>query len=306
MSDGLTPQQRRLVQAHRRSLTELRNVTSNRVRALFDRLDSYRDADVAPFVESVIPVVQRSQEGAARLRAAMVARAVGAPTPTLDLERVTGAAVRNGTPPEVVYTRPFRQLWQDLGDRVPFSEAKDRAAQRAGDLASMDVMLASRQSAVESGEAITYNRSTRANVRYWQRVAEGNACQFCLLASTQRYKMEDLMPLHDHCTCDVLPLDSGADQVIDPDLLYRLRAESVSVTRENGETYIYGEKATPNYDWESKVSPDVKAAVDAQAQADPPAADAPAPAVAIKEHGELGPVLVNPDHKFTGPYDLND
>jgi hypothetical protein len=298
----VTPAQRRLVEAHRRSLTQLRTVTARQVQGVFDRLGSYDRADVPRFVNAAVPIVERSQSMAARLRAAMVARAVGAPVPTLDMQAVTGAAVRNGTPPEAVYVRPFKELWRGLDDGKRFVDARDGASQRAGNLADTDVFLASRQATVETGRLVNADRPSRSRLRYWQRVADGNACNFCLLASTQRYTMEDLMPLHDHCTCDVLPLTSDSDQVVDPDLLYRLRSEGVTVTRENGETYIYGEKATPNYDWESKVSPEVRAEIDAQRGPVPD--DAPAPAVAIKEHGELGPVLVNPEHTFTGPADV--
>lgn len=60
----------------------------------------------------------------------------------------------------------------------------------------------------------------------WRRVTEPGACEFCLLASTQRYHTKDLHPLHEHCRCSVAPVVGLKDpgHVLNKDLLQRLKA----------------------------------------------------------------------------------
>lgn len=98
-------------------------------------------------------------------------------------------------------------------------------------------------------------------VSHYRRVPDGAACTFCLTASTQRYKAADLMPLHSHCGCTVAPLASGATHIVDKPLLDRLKAAS------GRDDYWNGPKA----------------------------------AIAVHQHGELGPVLTQRGQHFTGP-----
>lgn len=98
-----------------------------------------------------------------------------------------------------------------------------------------------------------------AGVTHYRRVPDSTACTFCLTASTQRYAAADLMPLHNRCGCTVAPLRADAPLVIDRDLRDRLRAAS------GRDDYWNDRKA----------------------------------AIAVREHGELGPVLVQADHQFT-------
>lgn len=99
---------------------------------------------------------------------------------------------------------------------------------------------------------------------HYRRVPDANACTFCLTASTQRYNSADLMPLHARCGCTVAPLAAGAPLVVDKALVARLKAAS----------------DRPDY-WND-----------------------PKAAVAVREHGELGPVLVARNQKFSGPGDI--
>jgi hypothetical protein len=98
----------------------------------------------------------------------------------------------------------------------------------------------------------------------YRRVPDATACTFCLTASTQAYRTVDLMPLHARCGCAVAPLPADAPLVIDRDLLDRLKASS----------------GRDDY-WNDRRA-----------------------AIAIREHGELGPVLTAKSHAFTGPGDI--
>ena len=64
-------------------------------------------------------------------------------------------------------------------------------------------------------------------IRAYRRVLTGREnCALCLVASTQRYWVEDLLPIHPGCDCNVQPLPPGMEdsQVIDQDLLERAHA----------------------------------------------------------------------------------
>jgi hypothetical protein len=58
----------------------------------------------------------------------------------------------------------------------------------------------------------------------YRRVTDGNACRRCLLASTQRYHVGDLLPIHPRCGCTVVPIVGTTDpgHVIDEETLRRL------------------------------------------------------------------------------------
>jgi hypothetical protein len=46
----------------------------------------------------------------------------------------------------------------------------------------------------------------------YQRVPDAGACAFCRLVAGQRYRTDQLMPLHNHCGCgvDVITADNRA------------------------------------------------------------------------------------------------
>lgn len=105
-----------------------------------------------------------------------------------------------------------------------------------------------------------------AGITHYKRVPDGTACVFCLTASTKRYVSADLMPMHTRCGCSVMPLVGAAadSPVADHALLARLKASS----------------DRPDY-WND-----------------------PKAAIAVREHGELGPVLTHAGDDFTSPADL--
>jgi hypothetical protein len=127
----------------------------------------------------------------------------------------------------------------------------------------------------ESTAALDVALSTRAaaveyargnrRISQWERVPDEMACTFCLVASTQTYSSGDLMPLHNNCGCTVSPLGAGDGNAGDTDLLEQISASS----------------DRPDY-WNDRGAADV-----------------------IREHGELGPVLVDPEDTFTGPDGLD-
>jgi hypothetical protein len=120
----------------------------------------------------------------------------------------------------------------------------------------------------------TFGRDDR--VVGYRRVLTGREdCGICAVAATQRYRKANLAAIHGGCDCGVQPIYAGRDpgQVIDPDGLDRVH-ESIAER--------FGTDA-----------------VDATARA-----AAYWPQIAVREQGELGPVLTIRAHAFTSPADL--
>jgi len=129
-----------------------------------------------------------------------------------------------------------------------------------------DAMKLARERAVSAANTDVHlsarlgaNTAMKAHkIRYYRRVPDPTACAFCLTASTQRYSTGDLMPLHAYCGCSVMPLIGASEHIIDPDLLARLKAST-------GRSDYWND---------------------------------PAAATAVRDHGELGPVLVHAGDNF--------
>ena len=168
-------------------------------------------------------------------------------TPIVLPEQVTGAALRNGTPPEEVYSRPIIEVRRELRRRRRIDRAREAARQRALVLADTDAALAHRFAAASAFETLGFTQ--------YRRVPTGRSCDLCRTAAEQFYNVAQLLPIHPHCDCRVLP--------------------------------VHSEVRVPQRDLPKSPAP--------SAPADP----------VVREHGELGPVLVDRSHAFTGPGDLD-
>jgi hypothetical protein len=105
----------------------------------------------------------------------------------------------------------------------------------------------------------------------YRRVLEGRkSCGLCIVASTQRYHKDDLMPIHGHCDCGVEPIFGDADpgQVVDTSTLEGVHAaieERFGVSDRSGRDPVDFRQVLVTH-----------------------------------EHGELGPVLAVKGQQFTG------
>jgi hypothetical protein len=109
---------------------------------------------------------------------------------------------------------------------------------------------------------------------YYVRTLQGERdCALCLIASTQRYRKEALLPIHPGCDCGVEPVRADFDpgQVIDE---AKLEAIHAAVQAALGES----DRAGRAVDY-SKV-------------------------IIQHNHGEIGPVLGYRGQRFTGPEDI--
>ncbi|MFJ8755672.1 hypothetical protein [Streptomyces cyaneofuscatus] len=233
----------------------------------FDSLGSYRDADAALFIERVLPVVLGVQQQLGQITDAYLSAVIadmmgGATAPA-------GAALSDelrGVPPEDVYRRPFVQVWTALSHGHDPADAIGQGRTRLLSITETDLQLARTHAARDSME--------RGGARYFRRrLSSGKNCALCTIASTQRYRVENLMPIHPGCHCKPEPLPGNRDpgHVIDEQLLKDAHA---AIARDLGESDAGGR--APDYR-------DV---------------------IITREHGEYGPLLAVRRNNFTGPDDL--
>lgn len=233
-------------------------------------LGSWRGEDVDRFQRSALPVILAGQRQIATLTTSYLERLyreIDEESRTeLDLDRVTGRALR-GVDPEEVYRRPFIDVWTALSKGESFDVALDRGSHRLETLTQTDLQLARTHTVREVGDDMP-------RFEYTVRVLEGEYdCALCMIASTQRYRKRDLAPIHPGCDCTIklIKADEDPGQIIDEERLERIH----DLVEEALGTFDRGGRAM-DY---RKI-------------------------IIAREHGEIGPVLGYRGQRFTGPDDI--
>ena len=206
-------------------------------------------------------------------------------SPRIDPDQVLGARLRAGTPPIEVYKRPVITTRAQLASGKSLAESIRIGGTRAVATADTDVMLAHRVSAGDAFEALGFE--------YFRRVPTGKSCDLCLAASTQRYRTGNLMPIHGHCDCRVMPIYEREDpgQVINRELLAQRNVRDAIDDRSRRRSARSRSAAEDLPDSNIDAGRRFLESIGA-------------PDRLVREHGELGPMLVDPRHSFTGPDDL--
>ncbi|QWW20137.1 hypothetical protein I6B53_03300 [Schaalia sp. 19OD2882] len=207
-----------LAQVYDAQVHEIRSAVEAFGRAVWASLPYYRDSAIEEMIAAIVPRVRAGQLQTANLtRAYMVecARELGwkLALPPIDEEAVTGL---RGVDPQAVYRRPGVQVWNGLSEGKPLD-----AAVRAGELRLIQLIGGDMQNA----KRVQSRDSMRAmGGQYYRRILTGREnCALCVIASTQRYHVKDLLPIHPGCDCNVgpLPPELAMRQVIDEETLER-------------------------------------------------------------------------------------
>lgn len=247
------------------------------VRTVWTALGSHRDADVERMIRMVVPKVEAGQLQVARLTDAYLARLAGRAPRGVDQADVTGAAARPGTTPDEVYRRPAVATYTALSEGKPYSTAVDLGLARLVSIAATDLQLAMRRQE---------QASMRGLFPYYRRVVTGRGCALCAIASTQRYHVGDLKPIHPGCHCTVAPGLANGDpgRVLNGG---RLEAIHDAILEQVGER--------------DRGARDLSIGkTDAQGR---PLSDF-TELIVTHEHGEYGPTLAWRSDGFTGPRDV--
>lgn len=236
-------------------VAQIRDFTTRSLVGVWGGLGSWRDADVARFTRVAVPKVQAAQIATARATASHLGGTVARD------EVLTARKVD----PKVEYLRPAKVVWKALASGAPIVEAVAAGTVRLNSLISTDLQLAKTTQARRSLEANGFE--------YFRRVLTGaENCALCSIASTQRYFVRDLMPIHPGCDCGVEGV--GAD--FDPGQVLDRAALEESHARVGEIAEIDRGGRNPDY----------------------------RQLIIDREHGEIGPLLTWRSDHFTGPADI--
>jgi hypothetical protein len=259
------------------AVAEVRKRTADYAALLWKAQSGFRDDDVATFTRRMVPAVQSAQVRTAALTSSYIARTTGEkPVPVVRADVVGG----RGIDPVEVYTRPAVTVRTQLSQGASYADAVGAGLVRLQSIAAMDLQM----SKVRQSRASLQ----RSSYQFYARVLTGNEnCALCTIASTQRYRRGNLMPIHPGCDCGIEPLPRGAfpNQVIDQDLLDRTHEQIAAKlgSSDRGARNLGIGKAT---------------AID-----DKPISDFTELIIA-RDHGDMGPVLTWRADRFTGPANL--
>lgn len=234
-------------------------------------------AAAARFVAALLPISLGAQRTVAAQVVARFNQMARPPEPVaVNPETVTGEALR-GVDPVRVYERPFKEVKWRLSQGKTLGEALAAGQRRAESIVRTDFQLArthtSRAVAQQYNQRPTPGR--HGKVVGYRRVlgSNPNHCALCILASTQGYNVENLMPIHPGCGCtvDYIFEDDyrAREQVIDPSLAQQVHN---IVRRDLGESYV-----DPGARLGDAHYRDI---------------------IIVNDHGELGPVLGVRGHHF--------
>lgn len=239
----------------------------------WDRLRSWREADIEAFVAAILPIVTGGQLQVANLTAAYLATleraATGAPANPVGVSRSMVTDLR-GVAAAEVYRRAGPAVWTALSQDKPLAVAARMGRERALVMVETDLQLAETRTA-----QVAVAGSTRT-VGYRRKLTGRESCGVCAVASTQRYRKAELLPIHARCDCKVVPIygDRDPGRVLNRDVLDSLKGE---LTERFGTAYS---------DRNDKGVTSLKSLV------------------VTHQNGELGPVLARRGDHFTGPSDL--
>lgn len=214
----------RLAKAHQQQLLFIRSSAMAAVGALWDRMVTGPEDDVldrwVPLAAAAVQAAQTAAAAAAIGHVSQAVRVAGAtPEPTPSEVRPAAFAEPRGVPTATVLVRSIIQVRRSLGEGKLFMDAMSEGRARAVQTAATDPALSARAANQAAMRA-------QPRVVGYRRVPDGSACQFCLLASTRRYTVSDLMPIHPGCGCTVAPIVGSNDpgEVLDRALVDQLMA----------------------------------------------------------------------------------
>lgn len=181
---------------------------------------------------------------------------------------------RLGVDPAEVYLRPVESYRFERSRGTPHEEALQAASERLQRLAEDDVMLATRDGAMDVLEDDQLPVTEYRRIIHPELSASGT-CGLCVVAADRVYKRGTLQALHGQCRCTVMPVVGGDDPGLElnTDDLANLYAAAGASAGKSRSTY---------------------------------AADLKQTRVTLQENGELGPVLTVRGNRFLTLDEVNE
>lgn len=232
------------------------------------------DEAIASAVESgstevLSNIVEASQTVVANYISGQVAKQTGERPVKLD----PSIFDRDGVSKAEEYARPYRVAAKAVADGDTRARAVQKGLRRLNSLVGVDIQMAKVRQAQAS--------MRKSKVQFYRRVpTSSNPCELCEIASSDIYATNELMPIHDNCSCDIEIIDNPedleqhelqaqADEGFDPPAPDGLQKEDIAKLNEDD--------ASPQ-DYRDLIQ--------------------------VREHGEIGPMLTWRSQDFTGPNEI--
>lgn len=277
----LDPQLHALVRAYGARTAAIRAQTEAFVTDVWQASGSWHRGDITRIARTVAPVTEAAQHRMAALTDLYLAQVETfhsgrvVPPRGVTAGEVTSQALR-GVDAVELFERTGPTVGSALAKGDTVARASGKGLQRLQKMVAANLQLSktrtSRRVLRDSGERVVgYRRVLNGPVN----------CGLCVVASTQRYRRGDLLPIHPGCDCSVLPIHGDQDPgwVIDEDQLDSVHAAIEE--RFGAHARSAGEFRTPHD--EALHYRDL---------------------LVVNEHGELGPVLGVRGQDFTAAADL--
>lgn len=112
-------------------------------------------------------------------------------------------------------------LTEEERERVLEQAAQHEMEIRAERMVADDLAMASRQASIDAMQNAPAGKITGYRRVLHPELSETGACGLCVAASDRKYSVRELMPIHNLCKCEVVPIFGGKDpgsQINDEDL----------------------------------------------------------------------------------------
>ncbi len=164
-----------------------------------------------------------------------------------------------------VYSRPARDYGRAIRDGKSPAEALEDARDRLREIAEADAAAAER-------DELNAIWRMSSKVTGWRRIihperSASGTCGLCVVAATRLYSTDELRALHGGCKCTELPVFAGSDP-------------GLKLTEDDLKTIYAGAGSTG-------------------------ADDLRRTRISIREHGELGPILIKDGDAWRDVFDVN-
>lgn len=205
-----------LLASYGRQYDEIRSELGRVVQRLWRLTGGPSDENLEQWLAAVLPTVAAAERTTVTLVALyldLLSNQWGIDLkPSISAGDIIGTQLR-GVEPVDVYRRPIITVRNQLAAGKSLVEATKIGGQRAVSTAQTDVVLTHRAAAGQAFESLGF--------KYFRRVLTGKSCDLCQAASTQRYKTGQLLPIHPHCDCRVMPIYEQNDpgSIINSDVL---------------------------------------------------------------------------------------
>lgn len=230
------------------------------------RLEAFTDWWDGNAVQSlsadIAQAVASAQKITAQTTDAYLTRAAG--TITGKTIRAAGqidvSRLRKGTTLDRVYNRLARDYRYLVSQKRPVEEALNAVLARSTAMTHMDVALAQRA----QGQATLIHQGIKGyrRVLHPELAHVTGTCGLCIVAADQKYRVEQLLPLHNGCHCGILPItdahDPGQDlNAADLKAIYQAAGstEAEDLHRVQAKVHLHGELGpvltNAQYDWRS-------------------------------------------------------